>query len=60
VQDRANLVATSADGVRRLAKSLDQMNVRVHRVVSDIDGATGMAILRAIAEGEQDSKKLAK
>jgi hypothetical protein len=31
------------------------MNVRVHRVVSDIDGATGMAIL-----GEQDPKKLAK
>jgi hypothetical protein len=31
-----------------MQKSLEQMNVRVHRAVSDIDGVTGMAILRAI------------
>ena len=36
------------------------MNVRVHRAVSDIDGVTGMAILRAIAGGERDAQKLAK
>jgi len=42
-----------------MQKSLDQMNVRVHRAVSDIDGATGMAILRAIAAGERDARKLA-
>ena len=35
------------------------MNVRVHRAVSDIDGVTGMAILRAIAVGERDAQKLA-
>ena len=33
--------------------------VRVHRAVSDIDGVTGMAILRAIAAGERDAHKLA-
>jgi transposase len=33
--------------------------VRVHRAVSDIDGVTGMAILRAIALGERDAQKLA-
>jgi transposase len=60
VRDKATLVAESGDWVRRMQKSLDQMNVRVHRAVSDIDGATGMAILRAIAEGERDAKKLAK
>jgi transposase len=43
-----------------MQKSLDQMNVRVHRAVSDLDGATGMAILRAIAGGERDPRKLAK
>jgi hypothetical protein len=42
-----------------MQKSLDQMNVRVHRAVSDIDGVTGMKILRAIAGGERDPKKLA-
>src|SRR5215831_2441480 len=38
----------------------DERNVRVHRAVSDIDGATGMAILRAIVDGERDAGKLAK
>ena len=60
VRDKANLVAESGDWVRRMQKSLDQMNVRVHRAVSDIDGVTGMAILRAIAAGERDAQKLAK
>src|SRR5712692_5632088 len=59
VRDKATLVAESGDWLRRMQKSLDQMNVRVHRAVSDIDGATGMAILRAIAEGERDAQKLA-
>src|SRR2546425_13361573 len=45
--------------MRRMQKSLDQMNVRVHRAVSDLDGMTGMAILRAIVGGERDPVKLA-
>jgi transposase len=60
VRDKANLVAERSDWVRRMQKSLDQMNVRVHRAVSDVDGVTGMAILRAIAGGERDAQKLAK
>jgi transposase len=60
VRDKANLVAESGDWLRRMQKSLDQMNVRVHRAVADIHGATGMAILRAIAEGERDARKLAR
>ena len=60
VRDRANLVAESGDWVRRMQKSLDQMNVRVHRAVSDIDGVTGLAILRAIVEGQRDARELAK
>src|ERR1700740_133901 len=59
-RDKANLVAEGGDWLRRMQKSLDQMNVRVHRAVSNIDGVTGMAILRAIAEGERDARKLAK
>src|SRR4030095_1074438 len=59
VRDKANLVAESGECVRRRQKSLEQMNVRVHRAVSDIDGVTGMAILRAIVRGERDARKLA-
>src|SRR6266446_5278319 len=43
-----------------MQKSLDQMNVRVHRAVSDIDGVTGMRIVRAIVAGERDAHELAK
>lgn len=60
VRDKANLVATAGDWLRRIQKSLDQMNVRVHRAVSDLDGMTGMAILRAIVAGERDAAQLAK
>jgi len=59
VRDRGNLVAAAADWLRRMQKSLDQMNVRVHRAVKDIEGATGMAIIRAIVKGERDARKLA-
>src|ERR1019366_2392270 len=56
VRDKGNLVAEAGDWLRRMQKSLDQMNVRVHRAVSDIDGVTGMAIV----DGERDARKLAK
>jgi transposase len=60
VRDKGNLVGEAGDWLRRMQNSLDQMNVRVHRAVSDIDGTTGMAILRAIVAGERDAGKLAK
>ena len=60
VRDKANLVAESGDWVRRMQKSLDQMNVRVHRAVSDLNGVTGMSIVRAIIDGERNPQKLAK
>ena len=60
VRDKGNLVAEVGDWLRRMQKNLDQMNVRVHRAVSDIDGVTGMGILRAIVAGERDARKLAK
>lgn len=59
VRAKAVLVAERSDWLRRMQKSLDQMNVRLHRAVSDIDGTTGMAILRAIVAGERDPAKLA-
>jgi len=59
VRDQATLVAERGDWVRRMPKSLDPMNVRVHRAVSDLDGATGMANIQAILSGERDPHQLA-
>jgi transposase len=36
------------------------MNVRVHRAVSDMEGKTGRAIMRAIVSGERNAQELAK
>jgi transposase len=42
-----------------MQKALTQMNVQLHKVVSDITGTTGMAIIRAIVEGEREPQTLA-
>ncbi len=54
-----NLVGERTKCVQWMQKALDQMNVQVHRAVADITGKTGMAIVRAIVEGEHDPVKLA-
>ena len=59
IRERSVLVRESADWIRRMQKSLDQMNVRVHHAVADICGTTGMAIVRKIVAGERDPKVLA-
>jgi len=59
VRQKATLIDEQADWLRRMQKSMDQMNVRVHRAVSDISGTTGMGMIRAIVAGERDPRKLA-
>lgn len=58
-RQRASLVEQRSRFVQWMQKSLDQMNVRVHRAVSDLTGVTGMAIVRAIVAGERDPRRLA-
>src|SRR5713226_4332802 len=55
----ANLVNERSRCVQWMQKALDQMNVQVHRAVSDLTGTTGMAIVRAIVAGERDPARLA-
>jgi transposase len=59
VRQKAVLVAEQSDWLRRMHKEMDQMNVRVHQAVADVQGTTGMQILRAIVGGERDPQKLA-
>jgi len=59
IRERNTMVSQRSDWVRRIQKSLDQMNICVHHAVSDITGVTGMAIIRAIVDGERDPHVLA-
>jgi hypothetical protein len=42
-----------------MQKALDQMNLQLHHVISDITGTTGLAILDAILDGNRDVHALA-
>lgn len=59
MRERNTMVEQRSDWVRRMQKSLDQMNIRVHHAVSDITGVTGMSIIRAIVKGERNPQVLA-
>ena len=56
---RENLVRYASDHIRHMQKALTQMNLHLHKVLSDITGVTGMKIIRAIVRGERDPQKLA-
>jgi transposase len=52
-------VQAASQHIQHMQKALDQMNVQIHRVLSDITGVTGLAIVDAILQGERDGKQLA-
>ncbi len=45
--------------VKHMQKALDQMNLQLHHVISDITGVTGMTIIEAILAGERNPHTLA-
>ncbi len=59
VRHRRNLVDQASHHILHMQKALDQMNVLVHRAVTDITGKTGMRILRGIVAGTHDPETLA-
>ena len=59
IRQRDTLIRDAAAHIQRMQKALTQMNVQLHRVISDITGATGMRIIRAILDGERDPLRLA-
>jgi transposase len=59
LRHRERLVEYAASHIQHMQKALMQMNVQLHHVVSDITGATGMRIIRAIVSGLRDPDLLA-
>ncbi len=53
------LIEYAAAHIQHMQKALMEMNLQLHHVVSDITGATGMRIIRAIVAGERDPDMLA-
>jgi transposase len=59
VRQRKNLITICSDSVRRMQKALELMNIKVHTVISDLLGKTGMKIVASILDGERKPEILA-
>jgi len=59
LRHRETLVQEATAHVQRMQKALTQMNILLHKVISDITGTTGLRIIDAIIAGERDASELA-
>jgi len=56
---RSAVVNRAAAEVQHMHKALEQMNVQLHKAVTDVTGVTGMRIIDAILSGQRDPQELA-
>lgn len=59
LRQRAMLITHASHHIQHMHKALEQMNVKLNNVLSDITGTTGQAIVDAILAGERDPATLA-
>jgi transposase len=57
---RDRVVKDAGRAVQHIQKALTMMNVQLANAISDVSGVTGMAIVRAILQGQRDPRELAK
>ena len=60
LRQREMLTQSASMHIQHMQKALQQMNLLLHNVVSDITGVTGMKIIKAILAGERDPRVLAR
>jgi transposase len=59
IRQRGTLIVDAGRHVQHMQKALTEMNVLVHKAVTDITGKTGMTIIEAILKGERNPLVLA-
>ncbi len=58
VRLREGYIEEQSSWIHRIQKALTLMNIRLHQVISQIHGASGMKVIKAILNGERDAEKL--
>jgi len=58
VRLRDDLVSLAAQHVQHMQKALDRLNVKLHVVISDITGQSGMKVIQAILAGQREPEQL--
>jgi len=60
MRHRSEMIEHAATQLHLMQKVLNEMNLKLHHVFSDIDGVSAQAIISAILAGERDAQVLAK
>src|SRR5215813_875193 len=60
LRQRAGLIRQASRHVQHMQKALEQMNLKLTEILSDVTGVTGRAIIRAILRGTRAPEKLAR
>lgn len=55
---RSDHISLAASHIQHMQKALERMNVKLHDVISSLTGASGLAVVRAILQGERDPDRL--
>lgn len=55
---RRDHIEMAAQHVQHMHKALEQMNIKLHVVLSQVQGVSGIHMLKAIVEGERDPEQL--
>lgn len=58
VRLREDHIVMASSHVQHMQKALTMMNIRLHEVISQIQGSSGLKIIEAILSGERDAEKL--
>jgi len=60
MRHRKNLTSSYSTQILRMQKAFEQMNIKLHNVLTDICGKSGQLIIQAILEGERNPEELVK
>jgi len=55
---RADHISLAASHVQHMQKALERMNIKLHTTISSLTGVSGLAVVRAILDGQRDPAKL--
>ena len=58
IRERLDLIEMGSSYINKMQKYLELMNIKLRNVISQIHGASGLRILKAIISGERDPEKL--
>jgi len=58
VRRREELLGQGAEHIQHMQRACDQMNLRLHTVISQIQGVSGLRVIKAILEGERNPQRL--